>query len=152
MSLLDAIRPSGPDLPEVPLSVSLALDLLKNDRRRLIIELVAEADQEDETTTVKEAALAVTRAEENCDPRECTSQERKRGYVAVQQTHAPRLEEDGVLETVRTSNRRELHATELTHALNEWGSHLERHFVGDETTTQQEHTDFEALREEVLAA
>lgn len=147
----DALRTVlGSDLPDVDLSPQVAMDVLKNDRRRLIIQLVAEAD---EPITMKDAALAITRAEEECDPFECTAQERKRGYVGVTQTHAPKLEEHGALAIGDGDGvHAGLHATELTHDLNQWGRVLERHFTGDGTTPHQEHTDFEALREEVLSA
>ncbi len=68
--------------------------LLKNPRRRAIIRLLS--DLEDEVT-ISELVEQLAAAEENVDRSDLSDAARKRVYVSCYQTHLPKLEEYDVL-------------------------------------------------------
>ncbi|KTG07843.1 hypothetical protein AUR64_01900 [Haloprofundus marisrubri] len=73
-------------------------DLLKNDRRRMVMALLAD---EVESVTIGDVArtIAATEAEETPAPEKVY----KSVYVSLQQTHLPKLAENGVIEYNRST-------------------------------------------------
>ncbi|WP_224271126.1 DUF7344 domain-containing protein [Haloprofundus salinisoli] len=71
----------------------VVFDLLKNDRRRMVMALLAE---EVESVTIGDIArtIAAAEAEETPAPEKVY----KSVYVSLQQTHLPKLAENGVIE------------------------------------------------------
>ena len=80
-----------------PESVSLdvVFDILSNSRRRLVLSRLKEVGGESTTSDLAEYIAAV----ENDKPQsDLTSQERKRVYVGIYQTHLPKMDDAGVVE------------------------------------------------------
>lgn len=96
-----------------------ALALLKNDRRRLTIHIVAAAHEEDLVLDIGTVVDAVAAFEYDCVVRDLDSQQRKRVYIGLQQTHVPRLVRDGALEADDTDRQAAIWANELTHDLHQ---------------------------------
>ena len=100
MSFLDFITPEydsetdepKPTKPERgPLPLDLAIDILNNRRRRHVIRIAEKANG-----TITTDDLAEVLADMENGGRH-TSQERKRVYVSLYQTHLPKLDDAGVL-------------------------------------------------------
>jgi len=68
--------------------------LLKNSRRRAIIRLLSDIEDE---ITISELTERLAAAEENVDRSDLSDAARKRVYVSCYQTHLPKLEEYDVL-------------------------------------------------------
>jgi len=83
-------------------------DLLSSARRRYILYYLR---QEGGEATINELAAQIAVWENDVPPEELTSQDEKRVYVSLYQTHIPKLSEQGVVEydsdtgTVRLTNR-----------------------------------------------
>lgn len=69
-------------------------DVLSNQRRRHVIE---ELDR-DPDLTLSALAEQLAAIEEDCAPDRVTTDERKRVYISLYQTHLPALDEAGVLD------------------------------------------------------
>jgi hypothetical protein len=85
------------DEPVEPESVSLdvVFDILSNSRRRLVLSHLDEVGGESTTSDLAEFIAAV----ENGKPQsELTSQERKRVYVGIYQTHLPKMDDADVVD------------------------------------------------------
>lgn len=85
------------DEPVEPESMSLdvVFDILSNSRRRLILSHLQEVGGESTTSDLAEYIAAI----ENDKPEaELTSQERKRVYVGIYQTHLPKMDDAGVVD------------------------------------------------------
>lgn len=83
--------------PLEPESVSLdvVFDILSNSRRRLILSHLREVGGESTTSDLAEYIAAI----ENDKPQsELTSQERKRVYVGIYQTHLPKMDDAAVVD------------------------------------------------------
>ena len=83
--------------PVEPESVSLdvVFDILSNSRRRLILSRLEEVGGESTTSDLAEYIAAI----ENDKPQsELTSQERKRVYVGIYQTHLPKMDDADVVD------------------------------------------------------
>ena len=80
-------------LPAVPLDV--LFDILKNRRRRLVLEYLAEADS---TTSLSDLAEHIASIENDKPTNQLGSQERKRVYVGLYQCHLPRMHDSGAIE------------------------------------------------------
>ena len=95
-SLMNAV---AGEQPTVDLTEAQFFDVICNERRRKLIRLFAGLFDEDELTFVKVGELAETlaRAESNSDG-PITSQDRRRQYISLIQTHLPLLDEYGVIE------------------------------------------------------
>lgn len=76
------------------LSVDTRFKLLKNSRRRKIIDYLSEHDQ---PTTRSELAEVIAAEENGIDVSDLGSDQRKRVYVSLYQTHLPTLKRDGVI-------------------------------------------------------
>jgi hypothetical protein len=116
---------SGPSLPTVDLDADTVYRLLTNERRRMVIRALASADAVD---GVPIGTLASRLAAEENDVAigEVTSQQRKRVYVSLYQTHLPTLlDADAVGGDTNTPR-----ATDTTRALAEYIERSETAFVG----------------------
>ncbi|MFB6165463.1 MAG: hypothetical protein ABEJ31_09925 [Haloarculaceae archaeon] len=89
--------PSGAGSPATPsLALDDAFELLRNERRRLVVEYVAEMDAE--TVDLGPLAESVAARELGTTVRALSAGERKRVYVGLYQCHLPKLDESGVIE------------------------------------------------------
>jgi hypothetical protein len=81
-----------PEPPATPITHDEAVDIMSSERRRWVIEFLA--DQEpDATITLSELSEHVAARENDCSIRELSSQERERVYVALYQSHLDTLNE-----------------------------------------------------------
>jgi hypothetical protein len=133
---------------DVDLPPSDALDLIANERRRLLLHAAVEADRDGEPVDLASIARGIAAAENDCPPGEIDCQQRKRSYVGCYQTHLPHLVDAGAVTYVDESKSC-FRATDLGHALDELARDAEnRCSEGD--AAYQPH-DFESVREQVLA-
>lgn len=83
-------------------------EILSNHRRRMVLHLLQEREDE---IQVKQLAEAVAAMENGVSVEELTSQQRKRVYVSLYQTHLPKMAELSLIDydrddgTVRLSGR-----------------------------------------------
>ncbi|MXR52962.1 ArsR family transcriptional regulator [Halovenus sp. WSH3] len=77
------------------LSIDERFDILKNERRRIVLEYLDDAG---ETVDVDELADHVTAVENDIDIDAITSSQRKRVYVGLYQFHLPKMSEIGVID------------------------------------------------------
>ncbi|WP_090381525.1 DUF7344 domain-containing protein [Natronobacterium texcoconense] len=80
---------------EDTLTVDESLDLLSSSRRRAVIEQLAASEQDH--VRVADLAERVAGTEYGCEPSEISSDERKRVYISLIQSHLPRLANAGVV-------------------------------------------------------
>lgn len=76
-------------------SLDTIFDLLSNPRRRFVLHYLKEHDG---TVELNDLAAEIAAKENDVPKEELTSQQRKRAYVSLYQTHVPKLEEVGVIE------------------------------------------------------
>lgn len=69
-------------------------DILKNSRRRQVLELLADADRQ---VTLSEVAEQIAAWENDKEIRQITSSERKRVYVGLYQCHLPKMDSMGII-------------------------------------------------------
>lgn len=81
-------------LPPITLGIDPLLQLLRNERRRNIINVLAQCGQ----LSVADAAEIIAAREYNTPTNQITSDQRKRLYVSIYQTHAPKLAAHGLVE------------------------------------------------------
>ena len=78
-----------------------AYEIISNQRRRLLIRELAAVDETDHrgeiVLTISELADAISAAEAGISPDEVTRDHRRNVYVSLLGTHAPLLEEHGVI-------------------------------------------------------
>ena len=92
----DDVEISGNDSgSEDTLSTDEIFELLKNNRRREILYYLEEADG---SAAVKELARNIAAREHDVPASSVTDKQYKRVYVALVQTHIPKLENAGVIE------------------------------------------------------
>lgn len=96
-------RRSGPS-DRVELSGDVVFDILRNERRREVLEFLRDA----RTTTLSELAEHVAARENDKPVRELTSSERKRVYVSLYQSHLGKMAEAGVIDYDRSRGSVEL--------------------------------------------
>ncbi|AGB39129.1 DUF7344 domain-containing protein [Natronococcus occultus] len=77
------------------LSKDIIFELLKNRRRREVLTYLLEAD---ETVTLGELAEQIAAWENDTDVNALSSDQRKRVYVALYQTHLPKMDDAGIVE------------------------------------------------------
>jgi hypothetical protein len=75
---------------EPSLSLDETLDLLGAARRRAVVDELAKTDQG--TISVGELAEVVACVEYDCTPSDLTPEQRNRVYIALYQSHLPRLD------------------------------------------------------------
>ncbi|WP_254524317.1 DUF7344 domain-containing protein [Natrinema caseinilyticum] len=77
------------------LSKDVIFELLKNRRRREVLAYLLEAD---ETVTLGELAEQIAAWENDTEVNALSSDQRKRVYVALYQTHLPKMDDAGIVE------------------------------------------------------
>jgi len=77
---------------EIPLDVTF--EILKNERRRLVLEYAREAE---ETVTIGELAEHIAAIENDTTVQQLNAQQRKRVYIGLYQCHLPKMDDAGVL-------------------------------------------------------
>ncbi len=77
------------------LSKDVIFELLKNRRRREVLSYLLETEQ---TVTLGELAEQIAAWENNTDINALSSDQRKRVYVALYQTHLPKMDDAGIIE------------------------------------------------------
>ncbi|WP_226007318.1 DUF7344 domain-containing protein [Natrinema salinisoli] len=77
------------------LSKDVIFELLKNRRRREVLAYLLEAD---ETVTLGELAEQIAAWENETEVDALSSDQRKRVYVALYQTHLPKMDDAGIVE------------------------------------------------------
>ena len=88
--------PTDDPLPgECRLPTDEIFGILSTERRRRILEYMAETGPE---TTLADLADVIAAAENDTEVRLVSSQERKRVYVALYQTHLPRMDAADVID------------------------------------------------------
>ncbi|ADD06588.1 uncharacterized protein Nmag_3036 [Natrialba magadii ATCC 43099] len=80
---------------EDQLSKDVIFELLKNRRRREVLTYLLEAD---ETVTLGELAEQIAAWENDTSVNALSSDQRKRVYVALYQTHLPKMDDAGIVE------------------------------------------------------
>ncbi|RQG93762.1 DUF7344 domain-containing protein [Natrarchaeobius oligotrophus] len=78
-----------------PLTVDEASSAIENERRRLIVDVVSRID---DRITIRKLSEIVASAELEKPAGQLTSKERKRVYVALYQTHLPKLDDVDVID------------------------------------------------------
>ena len=77
------------------LSKDVIFELLKNRRRREVLAYLLDAE---ETVTLGELAEQIAAWENDTDVNALSSDQRKRVYVALYQTHLPKMDDAGIVE------------------------------------------------------
>ncbi len=77
------------------LSKDVIFELLKNRRRRQVLSYLLETEQ---TVTLGELAEQIAAWENNTDINALSSDQRKRVYVALYQTHLPKMDDAGIID------------------------------------------------------
>jgi hypothetical protein len=77
-----------------PFSQEVVFEMLSNSRRRYVVHYLLDADRE---TELRDLARAVAAWENDKDPDDVTSQERRRVYNALQQAHLPKMDDAGLV-------------------------------------------------------
>ena len=93
----DATTEESTDDEQPPQSVPLdvVFGILKNERRRLVLEYMAEMDS---GTSLSDLAEHIASIENEKPANELGSQERKRVYVGLYQCHLPRMHDSGAID------------------------------------------------------
>ncbi|RQH00370.1 DUF7344 domain-containing protein [Natrarchaeobius oligotrophus] len=95
-SLPDEIASSVSDsADDEGLSKDVIFELLKNRRRREVLAYLLEAE---ETVTLGELAEQIAAWENDTEVNALSSDQRKRVYVALYQTHLPKMDDAGIVE------------------------------------------------------
>mgnify|MGYP006299891791 CR=1 FL=1 len=82
-----------PDRPEAPLAETDIHHVLSNQRRRLVLDLLAETDDGELTARELSELIAEKETGESPPPRNI----RQSAYVSLHQTHLPKMEEFGIV-------------------------------------------------------
>jgi hypothetical protein len=91
----DDDQSEGDDDEEDVLPKDVQYDIVRNERRRLVLKFLAE---EKNPVSVGRLSEYVAGIENDKDPRMLDSQERKRAYVGLYQCHLPRMDDAGVID------------------------------------------------------
>ncbi|SIS00519.1 DUF7344 domain-containing protein [Natronorubrum thiooxidans] len=94
-SLPDEIASVAESDADQRLSKDVIFELLKNRRRREVLAYLLEAE---ETVTLGELAEQIAAWENDTDVAALSSDQRKRVYVALYQTHLPKMDDAGIVE------------------------------------------------------
>jgi len=94
----DSDRNTPPSVGNVDTEVGLdeVFELLSNRRRRTALQYLRTAT--DGTTTLDELATHIAAAENDVEPAQVTSQQRKRVYVSLYQCHLSKLDSCGIID------------------------------------------------------
>lgn len=125
MSAIDSLRDAGqrvlgqiatPAAEEIDATPETVFDVLANERRRLVIHALAEA--EGEPIALGDLAEAIAAAENDCPPAQLTTQQRKRVYVGLYQTHMEQIVAAGAAVQAHSGHATDTYrATPTTHVL-----------------------------------
>ena len=96
----DAAHEAGEGLP-----LDVTFEILKNRRRRLILEYL---EGETDPLAIGELAEHIAAIENDIDVRQLDSQQRKRVYIGLYQCHLPKMDDAGVIEYNQTRGLVEL--------------------------------------------
>ncbi|WP_247004891.1 DUF7344 domain-containing protein [Halosolutus gelatinilyticus] len=94
-SLPDEIASVADSDADERLSKDVIFELLKNRRRREVLKYLLETD---ETVTLGELAEQIAAWENDTEVNALSSDQRKRVYVALYQTHLPKMDDAGIVE------------------------------------------------------
>lgn len=98
IELTESSPQTGPEDGDEGVSEPLPLDqifeILRNQRRRYVLEYL---DGKDGSVTLRELAEQLTAWENDKEPNEITSAERKRVYVGLYQCHLPKMDSTNVI-------------------------------------------------------
>lgn len=83
-------------LPSIDKDLETVLELIQNERRRLVIQMVSEIG--DDTISLRDLAKRIAAFENDVDRSRLQSGEYKAVYVGLYQVHLPRLAEDGLIQ------------------------------------------------------
>lgn len=112
-------------LPRVDEDLDTVLELIRNERRRLVIQIVA--DEGDSGILRSDLSKRIAAIEENCE--EPPQAAYKRVYVGLYQTHLPKLTGYGLVKFNKESER--VFPTHRTTALADLLNELERATGGE---------------------
>ncbi|UIP01325.1 hypothetical protein Hbl1158_15545 (plasmid) [Halobaculum sp. CBA1158] len=132
--------PSEEREPE-PLPLDVTFEILKNQRRRLVLSHLDAVDGE---TTIGELAEHIAAIENDCTVQELGAQQRKRVYIGLYQCHLPKMDDASVVDFNRNRGRVELQAEAdpLFEYLEEEDESADGDAVdGDDTATESESVD-----------
>jgi hypothetical protein len=79
--------------PALPLDV--AFEILKNSRRRTVLEYLRDAD---DTVTIGELAEHIAAIENDTTVQQLNAQQRKRVYIGLYQCHLPKMDDSNVVD------------------------------------------------------
>ena len=127
MSVFDSAAESEerPPLPSITLDTTTLLDLLQNERRRHVINLLAQCEQ----LTITDAAEIVAAKQYGKAAADLDAQERKRVYISLYQTHGPKLAKHGLV--VCDQEKGIIAATPLTETADEIAGALDEATVNE---------------------
>ena len=77
------------------LPLDTVFEIIKNERRRLVLHHLEEAEG---TVTIGELAERIAAFENDLDRSELNAQQRKRVYIGLYQCHLPKMDDAGVIE------------------------------------------------------
>lgn len=83
-----------PDSEPEPLPLDLTFEILKNQRRRLVLSHLRTVDGE---STIGDLAEHIAAIENDCDVQALGAQQRKRVYIGLYQCHLPKMDDAGVI-------------------------------------------------------
>ncbi|WP_232702094.1 DUF7344 domain-containing protein [Halobacterium wangiae] len=89
----DAEETADERAEELPLDVTF--EILKNRRRRLVLQYLRDAE---ETTSIGELAEHIAAIENDTTVKQLNAQQRKRVYIGLYQCHLPKMDDAGVVE------------------------------------------------------
>ncbi len=85
---------------DLPLDVTF--EILKNQRRRLVLEYLRDTD---ETITIGELAEHIAAIENDTTVQQLDAQQRKRVYIGLYQCHLPKMDDAGIIEFNQSRGR-----------------------------------------------
>lgn len=83
---------------QVELSKDDLFHILQNQRRRRVLKYLQAVDDDDEQVDMRDIAEQVAAWEHDTTLQQLTSDERQRVYIALYQSHLPKLDEKGIIE------------------------------------------------------
>jgi hypothetical protein len=86
-------QPVEQTTPDLPLDVTF--EVLKNRRRRLVLEYLRDAE---DTVTIGELAEHIAAIENDTTVQQLNAQQRKRVYIGLYQCHLPKMDDAGVVD------------------------------------------------------
>lgn len=81
---------------EADLEIGEVFEILKNERRRMVIEYLK--NQDDRSATLDVVAEHIAAIENDVDVSQISSSQRKRVYIGLYQCHLPKMDEYGVVD------------------------------------------------------